>query len=251
MGDGRIGTVTGQRRRGWWSDPGRRPCTREDAGPLPDHARRRAPCRWRRSGSCSRPSPRSMWPTSWLPGRLQITKGKVGYGDGTIEVQGSLGLPPRLGTPGDHGVVTLHQIPLEHTQQVQDFRSQGAATLHLRTTCNGQVELQVTPSGQLQGGCKCRWTRLPARYGKATASWRRWKCRPYFSPPRCRPHARYEHWEIPSLRLQGQGTAVALTNMQVHRTAVTYRPARRPAGASLRGGELWCSPWGSCRRPSS
>ena len=85
------------------------------------------------------------------PGRLQITKGMLGYGDGRFEVQGSLGLPPRLGAPGDHGVVTLHQIPLEHTQQVQDFRSQGAATLHLRTTCNGQVKLQVTPSGQLHG----------------------------------------------------------------------------------------------------
>ncbi len=28
----------------------------------------------------------------------------------------------------------------------------------------------------------------------------------------------YEHWEIPSLRLQGQGTDVALTNVHLHRT---------------------------------
>ena len=46
--------------------------------------------------------------------------------------------------------MTWHEIALEHTQQVQDFRSQGAATL-LRTTGNGQVELQVTPNGQLKG----------------------------------------------------------------------------------------------------
>ena len=50
------------------------------------------------------------------PGRVQLTKGVLGYGAGRLEVLGRLGLPLHPGAPGDQGVVTLHQIPLEHTQ---------------------------------------------------------------------------------------------------------------------------------------
>ena len=172
-------------------------------------------------------------------GRLQITKGKVGYGAGRFEVQGSLGLPPRPGTPGDRGVVTWHEIALEHTQQVQDFRSQGAATLHLRTTGNGQVELQVTPNGQLKGVLQVQTGTITRQARQGERVLEEVEVPPVRLTSQVSSTRPLEYWEFPSLRLQGQGTAVELTNMQVQRTAVTYRPARRPAGASLRGGELW------------
>jgi hypothetical protein len=42
--------------------------------------------------------------------------------------------------------------PAEGDLHLLDFRSQGAGTLHLRTACHGEAQLQVTPSGQLHGG---------------------------------------------------------------------------------------------------
>ena len=170
-------------------------------------------------------------------GRLQITKGKVGYGAGRCEVQGSLGLPPRPGTPGDRGVVTWHEIALEHTQQVQDFRSQGAATLHLRTTGGGQVELQVTPNGQLKGVFQGQTGHDYPPGTARRASWRRWKCRQYASPARCRPHALWSMGD-PEPAPAGQGTAVELTNMHVQRTP-SHIDLQGACSASLRGGELW------------
>lgn len=151
-------------------------------------------------------------------GRVQITRGMLAYGGGRLEVQGSLGLPPRLGRPEDRGVVTLHQIPLEHTRQVQDFHSQGAATLHLHTTLDGQVDLQVTPNGQLSGV-------VQGQIGQITRQVRQGDrvLEEVTVPPvgltgqvsSARPQA---HWEFPHLRLQGQGTAIELTQGHVHRT---------------------------------
>jgi hypothetical protein len=151
-------------------------------------------------------------------GRLQITKGRLGYADGRFEVQGSLGLPPRLGTPGDYGVVTWHQIPLEHTQQVVDFRSQGAATLHLRTACHGEAQWQVTPSGQLHGGVQVqvdKTTRLVRQGARVLEAVEVPSVLLTTQISSTRPH---EHWEIPRLRLQGQGIDVALTDVDLHRT---------------------------------
>ena len=151
-------------------------------------------------------------------GRLQITKGMLGYEDGRLDVQGSLGLPPRLGTPGDQGVVTLQQIPLEHTQQVLDFRSQGAATLHLRTTCNGEAKLQVTPSGQLHGGVQVQVDKTTRQVRQGDRVLEAVEVPSVLLTTQISSTRPYEHWEIPSLRLQGQGTDVALTDVHLHRT---------------------------------
>jgi hypothetical protein len=153
-----------------------------------------------------------------VAGRLQITKGVLGYEDGRFDIQGSLGLPPRLGTPGDQGVVTLHQIPLEHTQQMQDFHSQGAATMHLRTTCNGEAKLQVTPSGQLQGGIQVQVDEIARQVRQGDRVLEAVEVPPVLLTSQVSSTRPYEHWEIPSLHLQGQGTTVALTNVHLHRT---------------------------------
>ena len=152
------------------------------------------------------------------PGRVQLTKGVLGYGDGRIEVLGRLGLPLHPGAPGDQGVVTLHQIPLEHTQQLQDFRSQGAATLHMRTTCNGQVELQGIPSGQLQGGLHVQVDQTLRQVRQDDRVLEEAHVPPILLTAQVSSRRPHEYWEIPILRLQGQGTAIELTHMQVRST---------------------------------
>jgi hypothetical protein len=151
-------------------------------------------------------------------GRLQITKGMLGYEDGRFEVQGSLGLPPRLGTPGDHGVVTWHQIPLEHTQQVLDFRSQGAATLHLRTACHGEAQLQVTPSGQLHAGIQVQVDKTTRQVRQGDRVLEAVDVPSVLLTTRLSSTRPHEHWEFPHLRLQGQGIDIALTDVDLHRT---------------------------------
>jgi hypothetical protein len=152
------------------------------------------------------------------PGRLQLTRGVLGYRDGRLEGRGSLGLPLRPGAPGDQGVVTLQQIPLEHTQQVPEFRSQGPATLHLRTTCNGQVELQVAPGGQLTGVVHVQVDKTTHQVQQGDHVLEAVEIPPLLLTAQVSSAQPQEHWEIPSLRLQGQGTTVALTQVYVDRT---------------------------------
>jgi hypothetical protein len=85
------------------------------------------------------------------PGRLQIVKGLLGYQEGRLEVQGSLGLPPALGTPDDSLAVTLHSVPVQHAHQLQSFRQQGAATLKTHAMLSGQVDLRNRHNGELNG----------------------------------------------------------------------------------------------------
>jgi hypothetical protein len=151
-------------------------------------------------------------------GRLHIRHGTLGYGEGRIEVQGSVGLPPRLGASGDHGVVTLHQIPLEHTQQVQDFRSQGPATLHLQTTGNGHVELQVTPSGQLKGVLQGQTDKMIRQVRQGDQILEEVEVPPLVLTSQVSSARPQEQWELPSLRLQGQGISVELKQVDVSRT---------------------------------
>jgi hypothetical protein len=151
-------------------------------------------------------------------GRVQITKGRGAYGSGRFEVQGSVGLPPRLGTPSDRGVLTLQQIRLEHTQPVQDFRSQGAATSHLRTTIDGHAALQVTSNGQIKGelqgqtGTTTRQVRQGERVLEAV------EVPPIRLTSQVSSAHPLEYWEIPSLRLRGEGIAIDLTNIHAQRT---------------------------------
>jgi len=151
-------------------------------------------------------------------GRLQIRKGVVGYGDGRIEVQGSLGLPPRLGTSGDHGVVILRQIPLEHTQPVQDFRSQGPATLHLQTTGNGHMELQVTRSGQLKGVLQGQTDKTIRQVRQGDQILEEVAVPSLVLTSQVSSARPQEQWEFPSLRLQGQGISIELKQVDVSRT---------------------------------
>jgi uncharacterized protein involved in outer membrane biogenesis len=151
-------------------------------------------------------------------GRLQITRGRLKYGDGSLEVQGSLGLPPRLGVPEDRGVVTLHQIPLEYTQQLQDFHSQGAATLHLQTTFDGHVDLQVAPSGQLSGMVQGQVDKITRQVRQGDHVLEEVTVPPVVLTGQVSSARPQEHWEFPHLRLQGQGIAIELTQAHMHRT---------------------------------
>ena len=153
------------------------------------------------------------------PGRLQLSKGVLGYGDGRIEVLGRLGLPLHPGAPGDQGVVTLHQIPLEHTQPLRDFRSQGAAILHTHTTCNGHLELQGTPGGQLQGALHVQVDKMVRQVRQDNRILEEAHVPPVLLTAQVSSTRPHEHWEMPSVRLQGQGTAIALTHMQVQSTS--------------------------------
>jgi hypothetical protein len=152
-------------------------------------------------------------------GRVRIAKGRGAYGSGRFEVQGSLGLPPRLGTPSNHGVVTLHQIRLEHTKQVQDFRSQGAATSHLHTTIDGHVELQVTPGGELMGVLQVQTGTMARQVRQGQDVLEEVEMPPIHLSSQMSSAHPLEHWEFPSLRLRGEGIAIDLTNLQVQRTA--------------------------------
>jgi hypothetical protein len=155
------------------------------------------------------------------PGRVQLTKGVLGYGDGRIEVLGRLGLPLHLGAPGDQGVVTLHQIPLEHTKQLQDFHSQGTATLHMRTTCNGQVELHGTPSGQLNGALQVQVDKIARQVRQDDRVLEEAHVpRPYPD----RPGVVYTSTRAlgdSELTPAGTGTTIELTHMRVHSTPHT------------------------------
>jgi hypothetical protein len=133
-------------------------------------------------------------------------------------MRGSLSLPPRLGAPGDHGVVTLHQIPLAYTQQVQDFRSQGPATLYLHTTGNGQLELQVTPGGQIKGVLQGQTAKIIRQVRQGEQVLEGVEVPPLFLSSQVSSARPQAHWEFPSLHLHGQGTSIELTQVDVYRT---------------------------------
>jgi len=101
---------------------------------------------------------------------------------------------------------------------VLDFRSQGAATLHLRTTCSGEAKLQVTPSGQLHGMVQVQVDKTTRQVQQGDRVLEAVEVPPVLLTSQVSSTRPYEHWEIPSLHLQGQGTTVALTNVHLHRT---------------------------------
>ena len=103
---------------------------------------------------------------------------------------------------------------------MQDFRSQGAATLHTRTTCNGHLELQGTPSGQLHGVLEVQVDETTRQIRQDDRVLEDAHIPPFLLTMHVASTRPHEHWEIPSLRLQGQGTTIALANMQVTRTSL-------------------------------
>jgi hypothetical protein len=149
------------------------------------------------------------------PGRLQISRGLLGVGDGTVEVQGNVGLPIRHGSPGDHTMLTLHHVPLEHTQQVQDFHGQGAATLSMHTRLDGQAALQVTPGGQLTGMLDVQVDEISRQVRQDDRVLEVVEVPPLYLTGQVSSSQPQDHWEIPSLRIQGQGIAVDLTHARV------------------------------------
>jgi hypothetical protein len=157
-----------------------------------------------------------------VPGQLRITHGALGYKGGTLLVQGSLGLPLARSTPGDQLLLTLHQFPLSYSQELSSFRGQGPATLSTQTVLDGQVTLRSSESSQLTGVLDVQTARitrqihsqeqrlaevaLPSLHliGEATT---------------VRPD---EHWDITTLRLDGDGLSIDIKEVSVRRTSAHY-----------------------------
>ncbi len=152
------------------------------------------------------------------PGRLQITKGALGYRNGSATFQGSLGLPARLGAPGDQVVVTLRRMPFDFTQQVTNFRQQGPATLDTHALLDGRMALRTSSTGQISG-------EIDVQLGNATRQVRQdTRVLATVDLPDLQIISKVsssqpqQHWQAATLRVQGNDVNVELQHLKARWT---------------------------------
>jgi len=81
------------------------------------------------------------------------------------------------------------------------------------------VELQGTPGGQLQGALHVQVDQMVRQVRQDNRILEEVHVPPVLLTAQVSSTPPHEHWEMPSVRLQGQGTAITLTHMQVHSTS--------------------------------
>jgi hypothetical protein len=156
------------------------------------------------------------------PGRLGIPHSVVGYREGTLTVRGSLGLPLPTGTPDDHLVVTLRQIPLSHTQQLASYRDQGPATLNTHTVLNGQVTFHSPRHGQLNGMMDVHTARTIRQIHQGDRRLTEIELPAFRLQGEVTTVRPAEGWDANTLRLWGDGLSLELKNASLRRDPAHY-----------------------------